>query len=210
MNTPLANLIRPTSLDFVVGQNHILGKEKEESLIIDELQYNFLPEHKKIPEGYRMRDDGLILREDVVDANYVQEIYISPRNFLFQMNKLTDERVIQEQKEENDTLPVTLDLIERGVEEYDSKRALVLEQGRLNYNEITDLEMCNLIDKVILPRYLNSNEGSIYDLPVSKRRDIGNAIWMEHRDYYGLKGDSILCKKKTNSAQIRRCLALNQ
>ncbi len=187
-----------------------LGHDQEEKIILDELQYRYLPEHKKLPSGYRMNSDGLIVRSDVVDAKYVQEIYITPRNFLFQMNKLTDEKVIQNQKEENDSQPVSLDLIERGVQEYDYQKALVFEQGRVNNSMLTDLELCNLIDSVIIPRYLKDNEEqSIYALSRTKRAEIANSLWLESRDSFGLLGKGILFKKQTTTDQIRRCLALN-
>ena len=187
-----------------------LGRTMEEKLILDELQYKYLPEHKKLPPGYRMNSNGLILRTDVVDSKYVEEIYITPRNFLFQMNKLTDEKVIQIQMEENNTQPVTLDLIERGVKEYDYRKSLVFEQGRVNNSMLTDLELCRLIDMVILPRDLKDNEAqSIYVLPKAKRAEIGNTLWLESRNSFGLQGNGILNKKKTTADQIRRCLALN-
>ncbi len=187
-----------------------LGRTMEEKLILDELQYKYLPEHNKLPPGYRMNSNGLILRTDVVDSKYVEEIYITPRNFLFQMNKLTDEKVIQIQMEENNTQPVTLDLIERGVKEYDYRKSLVFEQGRVNNSMLTDLELCRLIDTVILPRYLKDNKAqSIYVLPKAKRAEIGNTLWLESRNSFGLQGNGILNKKKTTADQIRRCLALN-
>ena len=112
--------------------------------------------------------------------------------------------------EENNTQPVTLDLIERGVKEYDYRKSLVFEQGRVNNSMLTDLELCRLIDTVILPRYLKDNEAqSIYVLPKAKRAEIGNTLWLESRNSFGLQGNGILNKKKTTADQIRRCLALN-
>ena len=187
-----------------------LGRLADSALIKEELEYKYLPEHKKIPLGYHMGADGLLLRDDVVDSKYVQEIYITARNFLFQMNKLTDEKAVQIQQEENESPPVTLDMLERGVQEYDYQKALVNEQGRVNNNILTDLEMCHVIDEKILPRYFKDNEErSIYSLPESKRAEIGNALWLESRDSFGRHGKNILCNKKTSPAQIRRCLALN-
>lgn len=188
-----------------------LGKDTDPPLLLKEDQYLYLPEHKTLPEGYRMDAKGLILREDVVDTSYVEEIYITPRNFLFQMNKLTDEKSVQEQMEENNLAPITLDELEKGVKEYDPRAALVNEQGRVNLGIMTDLEMCSLIDNVILPRHLkDSDTRSIYLLSDRKRADIGNYLWKESKNSFGNKGKGVLCQKRTSASQIQRCLAIKR
>lgn len=187
-----------------------LGKTAEPPLLAKQDQYIYLPEHKQLPEGYRMAKNGLILREDIIDSAYVEEIYISPRNFLFQMNKMTDDKTIQEQKDENELAPVTLEAIERGVPEFDIRAALIQEQGRVNRNILTDLELCSHIDNNILPReFKDFEQRTIYRLPYYRRAEIGNALLKEAQSCFGTKSGSIFSNKRTSPAQIRRCLALN-
>lgn len=186
-----------------------LGKDFTPNLILDEDRYLYLPEHRVIPLKYRMDQNGLLLREDVVDHAYAEEIYITPRNYLYHMNRLTDDTLVTEQQTENDSRPVTLDLLETGVPEYDFKKALVYEQGKVNKSLMTDLELCHIIDDIIVPRYLPDNEDrSVYLLSHSERVKIGNDLYLESQQSFGKKGTSPFCNKKTNVAQLRRCLVL--
>ena len=127
-----------------------LGKESPiqvTSMMPPWLRHQHLTRNIRIPERYRMDEKGLLLREDIVDSAYVEQLYITPRNFLFQMNKFTDERTEEEQKKEkSDTPIITIDLIEQGTPDFDHKRLLLNEQGRVNKSMMTDLELCRLID----------------------------------------------------------------
>lgn len=172
-------------------------------------EYSYLPEHKKLPSSYKMLKSGLIVREDVIDTSYVEEIYITPRNFLYQMNRITDEKVLEEQKTENKMEPVSLALVEKGVQEFDVQKALINEQGRVNHSAMTDIELCSLIDNVLLPRFLKESDyQSVYSLPVSRRNEIGNLLYMESKRFGKAKNNDLLENKTVSVAQIRRCLAL--
>ena len=186
-----------------------LGKENTRELCDINQQYKHLPHGRKLPDSYRMDKNGLILREQILDTAYVEQMYITPRNYLYQMNRITDEKTIKEQQQDNDLPPVTLDLIEKGVQEFDVRAALISEQGRVNNNVMTDLELCHIIDDIMLPRYLKKNEcGSIYLLEKSKRKDLGNVLWHEAQNpKRSISG--LLSGKKVSTNQIRRCLALN-
>lgn len=189
-----------------------LGKEHRPSLLPANSQYKYLPHGKKMPDGYRMTEQGLILREDVLDTVLVEQLYITPRNYLFQMNRFTDEKIVQEQMQENDSTPVTLDAIESGVNGFDLKAALVAEGGRVNNSVMTDLELCRIIDDVYLPHFLQRGvKGTIYALPQSRRADLGNALWEDVK--FGpargrLYAEGLFAGRKITKDQIRRCLAL--
>lgn len=129
---------------------------------------------------------------------------------MFQMNRISDGKDIQEQKKENTLPPVTLETIERGVPGFDPSKAFISEQGRVNRNRMTDIELCNIIDNMILPaKYFKpGQESSIYLLPESKRAEIGNAIWKEWKDVRFRKYDSIFAEKIITEDQVRRCLCL--
>ena len=187
-----------------------LGKNLPQELCNIKQQYKYLPHGKKLPDSYRMDKNGLILREQVLDTAYVEQLYIAPRNYLYQMNRITDDKTIKEQQQENDLPPVTLDLIEKGVKDFDVRAALVSEQGRVNNSVMTDLELCHIIDDIMLPCYLNNVEDvSIYLLDKSKRADLGNALWREAQNSFNRSYSGLLSGKKVSTNQIRRCLALN-
>ena len=147
-----------------------------------------------------MNEKGLLLREDIVDTAYMEEIYISPRNFLYQMNRLSGQKEIQEQQNENNTPPVTIDKIEAGVPEFDVKKALINEQGKVNRSILSDIQLCDIIDNKLVKRYFkDSHESSIYLLSERQRANIGNLLWADKNLYGG---------KFTSTKQIKRCLAL--
>lgn len=186
-----------------------LGKDFTPPLIIGENRYQYLPEHRSVPVRYRMSDSGLLLREDIVDKEYAEEIYVTPRNFLFHMNRLTDEKDLADQRQENTLPPVTIDTVEHGVPGFDSKEALKFEQGRVNKTLMTDLELCHIIDDMIVPRFFKDNEKqSIYLLSHGQRAKIGNDLFNESRQMFGSKGRNPFCSKRISIPQIRRCLSL--
>ncbi len=187
-----------------------LGRDQTPELIPEFKRHNYLPFNTRLPSKYRMAANGLLLREDIEDIAYVESVYVSPRNFLFQMNRISDGKDIAEQQKENNSPVITLDLIEKGVPEFNPSKAFVAEQGRVNRDKMTDLELCHIIDDLILPaRYFKGGgESSIYLLPHSKRADLGNSIWKESQVVRYRKCDSLFSEKIITENQIRRCLAL--
>ena len=183
-----------------------LGKTGRQILLPDDLRYKYLPSNVRVPLQYRMGENGLLLREDIVDTEYVEEIYISPRNFLFNMNKLSGERDAEQQSEENDLPPITIEKIETGTPDFVPKEAKIFEQGKVDKNRMTDLELCAIIDGQIVPRLIKGRAGaSIYSLPESKRADICEALWQENGRYRS-DARGLLSGKYVTQAQLRRCL----
>jgi hypothetical protein len=191
-----------------------LGKWPEPELLPDACRYHYLPSNIRVPVKYRMDKSGLLLRDDVLDTAYVEEIYISPRNYLFQMNRLSDEKDLINQKKENDTPPVTLDVVESGVPGFDLRQALLNEQGRVNLSKMSDLELCGIIDRQIVPRYFRGQgHGSVYALSHEVRARIAEGLWQE-----SVRGSEsprdrrfrqFLGGKSVSQSQLRRCLCLN-
>ena len=188
-----------------------LGKKEPVSLLPTQYRHRFLPSNISLPAQYRMNENGLLLREDILDTAYVEELYISPRNFLFQMNRIADEeRDIEAQKEENDTQPITLDLLETGVPDYESRLARIAEQGKVNYSRMTDIELCRLIDTRILPRLSgNPDNASIYTVSPSKRADLFDYLWHESRAFRYSEKRSLFQGKTITQDQLARCLCLS-
>ena len=192
-----------------------LGKDHTPELMTDCNQYAYMPCHHTLPQGYRMSRSGLVLREDVIDTEYVEREYMTARTFLYMMNRLTDDSIILEQRKDNDLPPVTLDAIESGVEDFDVRKALICEQGKIDNHCLTDLELCHIIDNIYLPHFAKRGEGqSIYSISPSRRAELGNAIWEDAKNQ--LRPGSVprgyssglFTGKRINTPQLRRCLAL--
>lgn len=177
----------------------VLGKDQTKAILPNNQRYKYLPEGVSLPERYRMDASGLLLREDIIDTSLVETYYATPRNYLYQMNKIGDEMSRKEQQEERSSSPIiTLELIEQGVPGLDMEQLLRNESGKFNPQLISDLELCTLIDETLLPKYCPGS--TIYEASLSQRADLYNRIW---------KGLWISRHKRTNDAQLRRCLCLS-
>ena len=185
--------------------------------ILPEQRHRYLTHYKHLPDNIRMAKNGLIFREDIVDTAYVEELYRTPRSFLYFMNSFSDDRTIEKQREENDLPPITLDDIEKGVKEFDIDSVLNYKSGRLDNSILTDLELCKIIDSIYLPRFLKKSDyPSIYSLSTSQREDMGNVIWRDASTALSAKyasltpqaRDNPFTGRTTSKAQVRRCLAI--
>lgn len=187
-----------------------LGKNVLPEFLPASKRYQYLPSNVHLPEKYRMTASGLLLREDIVDVQYVEEIYRSAHNFLFQMNKTFDDKDEMKQKQENDTPPITMDAIESGVPGFSLKEARTAEFGKVNRSAMTDLELCAFIDQKVVPRYLkDSQPSSIYLIPESKRAAICERMWNECRQMrFRNDGRSFFSGRYVTEAQLRRCLCV--
>lgn len=187
-----------------------LGKFTTTQLLPESGRYKYLPSHVVIPGKYRMDSSGLLLREDIVDVKYVEEVYMSPRNFLYQMNRVSDARWEQEQREEKSSSPViTLELVEGAGSPDDIKRMKNNELGRVEKRRMTDTELCSLIDKHYLPSICGGSRSpvSIYGLSLSSRNDLANRIWQDMKSMQVRRQDKYPSKTVTEK-QLIRCLAL--
>ena len=123
---------------------------------------------------------------------------VSPRNFLYQMNKVGDEMSMRDQEQEkSSTRTITMDVIEPGFSPDEIGQFLRNEKGRFNPAFITDIELCQLIDGTCLPKFHGSS--TLYDLSRSQRAKLGEYLW---KDLWALT------KKRTTDVQLKRCLAL--
>lgn len=185
-----------------------LGRFGSQPLMPDKYRYKFLPSNVKIPLEFRMSADGQLLREDVLDVKWVEQNYITPQHFSFQMNRIANERDIQEQKEENQLPPVTLETIEKGVPGFVLKEAQTFEKERGVRNAMTDLELCSYIDNELLPRYLkNTPNPTLYMLHDSKRAELATWIWRKYNEvkYKNIPG-KVFSSKTITEPQLRRCM----
>lgn len=154
-------------------------------------QYLYLPAHVKCPPGYKMDSSGLILRETVIDVPDVEHLFMTPRSYLYYMNRLSGEEWIREQEKDNLNIPpVSLDMIEPGSSSDKLRQMLANEKGRSDYKAMTDIQLCEMIDNELLP---GLGVGSVYLAPRETKIFLANMLHSQYR---------------LPEAQIKRCLVL--
>lgn len=185
--TPLAYLHSSARVIF----SKDIWSESSKDIIPKHKQRTFLPSHNTCPEGYRMDTNGLILREDVVDTSDVEHLYGTPRAFLYYMNRLSGEEWQKEQKQDNvNATPITIRIIENGISMQTMEQMLRNEHGRNDYRKMSDINLCEFIDKNILPEI---GKASVYLLTASEKQKIAQFLYLQ---------------KRLPEAQIKRCLAM--
>jgi len=155
-----------------------------------------------------MDENGLLLREDVLDTTYVENLFVTPRNYLYHMNRLTDEKWLNDQAEADGEGSFTLSELEVSMPGFDIEAILKNERGIIDNRAMSDLELCELVDGLYLPKYFKKNpeETSIYLVPEKKRIEIANQL--QHDLRYRPNTISSKNEKYATDAQIRRCLLL--
>ena len=136
-----------------------------------------LPRHSEFPDHYRMNAEGVFTRQSFMEIRRAEQYYGSPRNYLYQMNRLTDESWSREQFSDKTGAPLTI----RDIEQADEKsitQMLKNESGRYyNRARMQDLDACRLIDKDLLPSF---GATSVYQLTDSQKTQIARVLYHEH------------------------------
>lgn len=149
----------------------------------------FLPRYSEFPDHWRMNSSGVFLRRDFMELRRAEQYYGTPRNYLYQMNRLTDDSWKEEQLKDNTGTPITLSAIERA-DEKTVAQMLNNEYGRnFSPSRLQDLDVCRLIDQEFLPSY---GVPSVYFLTETQKLRIGRQLRAEFH---------------LPEHQIRRCLA---
>lgn len=147
-----------------------------------------LPRHAEFPDQYQMNEHGVFTRRSFMEIRRAEQYYGSPRNYLYQMNRLTDESWSHEQLNDGTGAPLTIYDIER-TDEKSIAQMLKNESGRYySRTRMQDLDVCRLIDKDLLPSY---GVTSVYLLTESEKRQIARLLYNEYH---------------LPEHQIRRCL----
>lgn len=151
---------------------------------------SFLPRHSEFPDHFQMNAAGAFVRSSFMEIRRAEQFYATPRNYLFQMNRLTDEDWIREQEKDQTGAPVTLAVVERA-DESTVAQLLINEKGRqFCRSRKQDMDVCRLIDCDFLPGY---GARSVYHLTESQKQRIAAQLQNEFR---------------LPEAQIKRCLVL--
>ena len=135
-----------------------LGYFEDPKLMPKKSQYHFLPGNDPLPDGFKMDASGLILPQSVIDIADVEHQFSTARTFLYYMNRLSGEAWEKEQLQDAvNAPPVTIEQIESIIRYQDLKTMLGNEHGRANYNAINDIQVCDIIDKMLV-------DSSVYEV----------------------------------------------
>ena len=168
-----------------------MGKKPEDKLLHPRYYHRFIGKTAEFPSGYKMSESGLFLRETVLDIPQVENLFVTPRAFNYYMSrKSSEEWEAEQQKDRNNIPPINLKTIESVRDARDYEKMLIYESGKADYRRSTDLDVCNLIDKTILPRY---GKPSVYLLTEKEKQMIAENLY---RQYH------------ITESQIRRCLVM--
>lgn len=149
-----------------------------------------LPRRSEFPDNYEMNADGVFIRSSFMEIRTAEKYYGTPRNYLYQMNRLTDESWIREQDKDKTGNPITLSAVEQA-DEKSVAQMLKNEYGRnYNPNRLQDMDVCRMIDRDMLPSY---GVKSVYQLTTSQKQRIARQLYNEFH---------------VNEEQIRRCLVM--
>ena len=149
-----------------------------------------LPRHAEFPDYYVMNSNGVFIRSSFMELRKAEQYYGTPRNFLFQMNRLTDESWSREQMNDNTGAPITLSDIEQA-DEKSISQLLKNESGRyFSRSRMQDLDLCLYIDTQLCKPF---GAASAYDLTDTQKQRIAKHL------YYDLR---------IQEPQIKRCLVM--
>ena len=125
-----------------------------------------------------------------MEIRKAEQYYGSARNFLYQMNRLTDDSWSEEQKKDGTGAPITLSVIEQS-DEKSIAQMLKNESGRYyRRSRMQDMDVCQLIDTQLCKPY---GASSPYSLTQYQKQRIAKQL------YYDLR---------IPEAQIKRCLVI--
>lgn len=137
-----------------------------------------------------MDSSGLFTRAFVEQIRQAEAYFVTPRNFLYDMNRLSREDWLKIQDEDGAGRDrITLGGMEPLYGQEEVSRMLMNESGRnVKSGMHSDLDVCTLIDDEYVPGY---RKASVYQLSESHKDRIARELYYEY---------------KVSKAQINRCL----
>lgn len=193
LRNPLHHGLSPTPFGYRFSSANVyfrreLGKWYDEEALPEKSYYRYLPRLSSYPDGYKMSKSGVYMRNTVIDVAEVENMFVTPRSFMYYMNRLSGEEWKAEQEKDRNTHPpVTLEVIEQGIGFQTLDRMLINENGRSNYKAMSDLKLCSIVDKQLVPA---TGRVSVYEMTAA---EISTTIRYLRQTY------------QVNESQARRC-----
>lgn len=168
-----------------------MGKAPCQRLIDPRHYRQFIGKTAEYPDSYKMSENGIFLRESVLDIPQVENLFATPRTYNWYMSRKSSEEWEAEQaKDQNGKAPINLAAIETGVKTDSIAKMQIYESGKENYRRPSDIDICMEIDRKILPKY---GKPSIYMLTRLEKQKIAEHLYRN---------------LKIGEKQIQRCLAM--
>ena len=168
-----------------------MGKEPCSGLLDRRYYHRFINRASAIPDNYVMSENGVFLRESVLDIPQVENLFVSPRAFNWHMTRKSSEEWELEQGRDNNNLPpINLSVIEKGINITTLGDMLVNENGKSNYRRPSDMDVCAEIDNNLLPMY---SKDSVYQLSRQEKQQIAEYLYRTLH---------------ISECQIKRCLVM--
>lgn len=168
-----------------------IGKAPCQRLIDPRHYRQFIGKTAEYPDSYKMSENGIFLRESVLDIPQVENLFATPRTYNWYMSRKSSEEWEAEQaKDQNGKAPINLAAIETGVKTDSIAKMQIYESGKENYRRPSDIDICMEIDRNILPKY---GKPSIYMLTRLEKQKIAEHLYRN---------------LKIGEKQIQRCLAM--
>ena len=169
-----------------------MGKAPCDKLLDKRHYRQFVGKTAEYPDRYKMNENGVFLRESVLDIPQVESLFVTPRAFNWYMTrKSSEEWEAEQQKDKNGRPSINVTCIEDGVKTDTIDKLLFYESGKANYRKPSDIDICTEIDKNILPQY---GKHSVYMLSRQEKQKIAEHLY---RNLH------------IPEDQIKRCLALS-
>lgn len=167
-------------LGFITPSNTITSREEISSII---------PRRYDFPDSFVMNENCVFERTSFMATQMAEAYYGSARNYLYQMNRLSGEEWLSEQKQDGSgATPIGLAQMEPS---YSVESMLKNENGRhYRPDRPSDLDVCALVDDEFAPRF---GASSVYQLTASQKQHIYKELRFE---------------RNLPDTQIRRCLVL--
>lgn len=168
-----------------------MGKFNDDRLLPRNSWYKHVGRRAEFPDSYKMNENGVFVRESVLDIPQVENLFVTPRAFNYYMTRKSSEEWEREQtKDGNGLIPINLASIEDGVLIHRQEQMLVYESGKADYRRISDMELCTELDALARNRY---GRHSVYQMTLKEKEDVAEYLYrMRH----------------LNESQIRRCLVM--
>ena len=173
-----------------------LGKYYVPAKLLTQSQIrNILSPRAEFDPSWKMSEEGVFLRESVVDVAAVEAAYGTVRAFNYYMSrKSADEWRKEQEEDEESIMPITLNSFEKPLyagSEDSFAKMLRNENARRSIFGISDLDLCALIDDKYVPQY---KAESIYQLSEWQKNQIANTL--------------IKSSSRPGYSQLKRCLVI--
>ena len=170
-----------------------MGKFIDEDILPKRFHSRFLSRRAEYPDKYKMSESGVFLRETVLDIPQVENLFVSPRAYNYYMSRRSSEEWEAEQGKDGNSLPpVNLNTIESGIRLHSIERMLIFENGKSDYRNISDIDLCTELNSMTQMRV---GKPSVYCLSEQEQNTIANELFRN---------------RHIGEAQIRRCLAMQK